>query len=284
MRPLPCPHCHSRATTALAQRTSLGYRQFRCLDCRRQSNERTGTPFNRLQVPTDVALLAVRWYLRYKLSLRNLAEMLIDRGFTVCYETIRGWVHHFIQFNASKLRKHRSEKNRLKWHVDETFVKLNGKWCYLWRAIDGDGNLVDVRLSEHRDQAAAEAFLEQAKNTVASAPDRVVTDGWKGYPSATHQHLGNDVKHECTKGGAIWRYANNRLEQDHRGIKGRLRVMNGLKGKVSSSAERLITGIEEVRYHFRARLTFREKLSASDRRKRYAANLRQWEAIVRRAA
>jgi len=279
-----CPHCQSSKVRDLAKPTALGYRQFRCDACRRQFNERTGTPFNRLQVPTDVALLAVRWYLRYKLSLRDLEELLLERGFEVAYETIRGWVHDFSPLIVVELRRRRSGRGSKKWHLDETYVKLNGKWWYLWRAIDGEGNLVDIHLSEERDRKAADAFLAKAKAAANSIPERTVTDGWKGYKKAIKTVLGKEVKHSSTKGKRRWPYANNRLEQDHRGIKGRLRPMLGLKGKDGSSAERLMTGVEEVRQHFRTREKFAEQVPAGERRRRYMLKLREWEEIVKLVA
>ncbi len=86
-----CPHCAVTTTAEQPKRTALGYRTFRCPRCRRSFNERTGTPFNHLQVPTDIVLLVVLWCLRYKLSLRDLAEMFLERGFCFTHETVRDW-------------------------------------------------------------------------------------------------------------------------------------------------------------------------------------------------
>ena len=90
-----CPHCSSCSTTLLSRRTSLGYKVFRCRQCRRVFNERTATPFNHLQFPTDIVLLVVVWRLRYKLSLRDLAEMFLERGFEFTHETVRDWESRF---------------------------------------------------------------------------------------------------------------------------------------------------------------------------------------------
>ena len=92
---MACPYCQGDATQELERTTALGYRLFRCRPCRRTFNERTGTPFNHLQVPTDIALLVVLWRLRYKLSLRDLAEMFLTRGFTFTHETVREWEERF---------------------------------------------------------------------------------------------------------------------------------------------------------------------------------------------
>jgi putative transposase len=97
----------------------LGYRLFRCRPCRRTFNERTGTPFNHLQVPTDIALLVVLWRLRYKLSLRDLAEMFLTRGFTFTHEAVREWEERFAPLLTERLRAKRRGKAGLKWHADE---------------------------------------------------------------------------------------------------------------------------------------------------------------------
>jgi putative transposase len=98
----------------------LGYRLFRCRPCRRPFNERTGTPFNHLQVPTDIALLVVLWRLRYKLSLRDLAEMFLARGFTFTQETVRAWEERFSPLLIDQLRATRRGKAGSRWHADET--------------------------------------------------------------------------------------------------------------------------------------------------------------------
>ena len=88
---MTCPHCRSSATSQRRHRTELGYRRFRCRSCGRRFNERTGSGFNELHYPTDIVLLAVLWRLRYKLGFRDVAELLLERGYEVTHETIRGW-------------------------------------------------------------------------------------------------------------------------------------------------------------------------------------------------
>ena len=130
-----CPHCASAATTRRQARTTLGYRRFNCRSCKRRFNERTGTPFNDLQVPTDVVLLAVLWRLRYKLSFRDVAEMLLQRGVEVTHETIREWEFRFAPLLAGQLRAKRRARAGESWYLDETYVKVAGRWCYLYRAM-----------------------------------------------------------------------------------------------------------------------------------------------------
>ncbi len=129
------------------------------------------------------------------------------------------------------------------WHVDETYVKVQGRWCYLYRAIDQHGSLVDVLLSEHRDMAAAQAFFRSAQAVTGLTPDRVTTDGHDSYPRAIRTTLGKRVRHRCS------RYLNNRLEQDHRGIKGRYRSMRGFK--CPRSAARFCRAYDELRNFLR---------------------------------
>jgi len=105
-----CPYCQGNATQALERVTALGYRVYRCRPCRRTFNERTGTPFNHLQVPTDIALLVVLWRLRYKLSLRDLAEMFLTRGFTFTHKAVREWEERFAPLLAARLRAKRRGK------------------------------------------------------------------------------------------------------------------------------------------------------------------------------
>jgi putative transposase len=117
---MTCPHCTSPATTHLARKTSLGYKIFYCSRCSRVFNERTGTLFNHLQFPTDVVLLVVLWRLRYKLSLRDLSEMFLVRGFEFTHETVRDWEARFAPLVTEQLRSRRRGKAGRSWYTDET--------------------------------------------------------------------------------------------------------------------------------------------------------------------
>jgi transposase-like protein len=157
-----CPHCTSTTTKEQTNKTVLGSRTFRCSVWRRGFNERTGTPFNFLEYPPDMVLLVVLWRLRYKLSLRDLAELFLERGFVFTHEAIRDWAARFAPLLADPLRARRRGQAGRSWHVDETYINIKGKWSYLSRAIDQEGNLVDSLLSEQRNMEAAKRLFQQA--------------------------------------------------------------------------------------------------------------------------
>ena len=128
---------------------------------------------NHAQYPSDVIALVVLWRLRYRLTLRDLAEMFLIRGIVFSYEAVREWEAKLAPILADELRRRRWGKGGARsrqWHVDETYLKVGGRWAYLYRAIDRDGNLVDTMLSEHRDMAAAQAFFRSAKAVTGITP------------------------------------------------------------------------------------------------------------------
>ncbi len=261
---MACPHCAATTTTELPKRTQLGYRIFRCSACRRQFNERTGSPFNFLEYPTDVVLLVVLWRVRYKLSLRDLAEMFLERGFEFTHEAVREWEARFAPLVADHLRAKRKGQAGRSWHTDETYIRVGGKWKYLYRAIDREGNLVDSMLSEHRDMEAAKRFFTGALEVAGQAPDRVTTDGHDSYPRAIRETLGEEVVHRCNQ------YLNNRIEQDHRGIKQRYYPMRGFGS--TAAASRFCRAFDEQRQYFRLRTTMCQPLPPrAEQRREYCA-------------
>jgi len=145
---MTCPHCTATTTTTteLSRRTQLGYRIFRCSACDRQYQERTNSPFNDLEFPTDVVLLVVLWRMRYKLSLRDVAEVFLERGCAFTHEAVREGDVRFMHRVANKLRAKRKGQAGRSWHVDETYIRVGGVWKYRSQAIDRDGNLVDSLL------------------------------------------------------------------------------------------------------------------------------------------
>jgi transposase-like protein len=234
--------------------------------CEGGFNERTGTLFNRLQYPTDVIGLVVLWRIRYKLSLRDLAEMFLDRGIIFTHEAVRKWEAKLAPVLSETLRKYRRGRVGRSWYCDETYLKVKGRWTYLYRAIDRDGSLVDVFLSETRDRTAAEAFFQSARTVTEVVPDRVTTDGHDSYPGAIKAELGDGVIHRTN------RYLNNHLEQDHRGIKQRTHLMCGFKS--FASAARFCRVYDEARDFFRARSQRNESVSLAWQRALHFGRMR----------
>ena len=240
------------------ERTAQGYRRFRCQDCTKQFNERSSGSLDRTQYPSDVIALVVLWRLRYKLSLRDLVEMFLIRGIVFSYEAVRDWEAKLTPALAEDLRRSRKGKVGRSWYLDETYIRVQGEWKYLYRAIDRDGALVDVMLSEHRDLAAAKHFFRSAKAIAGVIPDRVTIDGHHAYPRAIRIELGSRVWHRTNQ------YLNNRLEQDHRGIKGRCRPMLGFKSV--ASAKRYCRSHDELRNFLRCRSRMCQHVPAATRR------------------
>ena len=253
-----CIGCGSKAVTERPERTAQGYRRFRCRVCGKQFNERSGTVLNRTQYPSDVIALVVLWRLRYKLSLRDLPEMFLVRGMMFSHEAVREWEAKLTPALAEDLRRRRRGKAGRSWYVDETYIKVGDRWCYLYRAIDRSGALIDVLLSERRDMKAARAFFRSAKAVTGVTPDRVTTDGHDSYPRAIRNELGRGVRHRTS------RYLNNRLEQDHRGIKGRHRPMRGFE--CPRSAARFCRSHDELRNFLRLRSRPHQHVPADRRR------------------
>ena len=179
---------------------------------------------------------------------------------------------------GDELRKRRFGKRRgpgASWHVDETYLKVRGRWAYLYRAIDRDGNLIDVMLSAHRDMRAAKAFFRSARVTLGVRPDRVTTDGHGSYPRAIRSVLGKAVRHRTSA------YLHNRLEQDHRGIKGRIRCMRGFKSHAAT--HRFCREHGELRDLLRPRRRHNQPVAASLRRFRFATGTRATLGIMQNA-
>jgi transposase-like protein len=168
-----------------------------------------------------VIVLAVRWYLRFGLSYRDVEELLAERGIEVDHVTVHRWVRRFAPLlaDAARFGRHRVGD---RWHVDETYVKVAGRWVYLYRAVDQYGQVIDVYASTRRDGEAARRFFHRARTTSGVVPAEVVTDRAPTYPRVVDEMW-----------PAAWhrveRYANNRVEADHAQLKRRLRPMRGIK-------------------------------------------------------
>jgi IS6 family transposase len=215
-----CVRCGSGATRRDG-RTRLGGQRWRCATCRRRFTARSSSAFSRHGFLDDVIALAVRWYVRYRLSYADVAEWLAERGVAVDRSTVYRWVQRFLPRFQEAARAQRTTVGG-RWRVDETYCRLQGRWAYLYRAIDQDGQIVDVYCSERRNAEAATAFFQRAIGSTGVTPTRVTTDQAQCYPPALRATLPG-VEHRSSK------YLNNGLERDHGHRKQRLRPMRGLK-------------------------------------------------------
>jgi transposase-like protein len=171
--------------------------------------------------PSEMIVLAVRWYLRFALSYRDVEELLAERGVEVDHVTIYRWVQRFTPLLADAARPCRHAVGD-RWQADETYVRVAGRWRYVYRAIDQFGQVIDVFVSPRRDVKAARRFFEQAIGTTKRAPVEVITDKAAAYPAMLEELLPG-AWHRTD------RYANNHIEADHGRLKARLRPMRGLK-------------------------------------------------------
>ena len=181
---------------------------------------RPRSSFAGFRFPPGVIMLAVRWYLRYSLSYRDVAELLAERGIAVDHVTLYRWVQRFTPALIDAARPSRHVAGD-RWFVDETYLKVAGQWVYLYRAIDQHGQVIDVLASPKRDLTATRRFFARALNA-ARRPTEVTTDRAPAYPRV----LDELVPEACH---VVEQYANNPVEADHGRLKARTRPMRGLK-------------------------------------------------------
>jgi len=186
---------------------------------------RVTSVFAGFRFPPEVISIAVRWYLRYGLSYRDVEELLAERGITVGHVTVYRWVQRFTPefIEAARLCRHAPGD---RWFADETYVKVAGRWTYLYRAIDQHGQVIDVLLSVRRDLAAARRFFIRALRA-GTIPAEVTTDRAPAYPRVLDELIPSALH-------TVERYANNLIETDHGRLKARLRPMRGLKRRRSA--------------------------------------------------
>jgi transposase-like protein len=196
----------------------------------------------------SVILLCVRWYLAYGLSLRNLEEMMAERGVAVDHATIHRWTIHYAPLLLEQFNRRKRAVSR-KWHVNETYVKVRGRSMHLYRAIDSDGDTIEFWFSESRNLTAAKRFLLKALKRHGRPKRKVIDRSQINREAilscdATNQledRSGRKLKPIRIRQSA---YLNNRIEQDHRTIKRRVRPMLGFKS--TSSARVILGGIEMI--------------------------------------
>ena len=199
--------------------------------------------FRKRQFEPTFIVTCVRGYRRFCLSLPDLEELMAERGLALDRTTIWRWVQRYGPEVHRRLRGNVKQKSST-WHMDETFVRIAGRWLYLFRAVDSQGQTVDFYLSETRDREAAQCFLKKAlANPDNRAPHVFARDGLRSYPAAIRELQKENLIHGSCR-HRTRPYANNRIESDHRFIKRRLRAMQGPRN--APTARRVIQAIEAV--------------------------------------
>jgi putative transposase len=227
-------------------------------------------PFRYFNSSPEVIRLTVMMYIRYPLSLRQVEDLLHERGIDICHETVRFWWNRFGPVFASQIRKRRV--NRLsyslwRWHLDEVFVRINGKTQYLWRAVDHEGEVLEVFATKRRDRKAALRFLKKAMKRYGR-PKTIVTDRLGSYRSAM-KSIGNESSQECRR----WR--NNRAENSHQPFRRRERAM--AKFRDTGTLQKFAAAQASIHNHFNHQRHFTSR--AEFKRNRSAA-LAEWRQLA----
>ena len=177
----------------------------------RYSRAKPPSPFKRFNSSPKIIRLVVMMCIRFPLSLRNVEDLLFERGIGICHETVRFWWNRFGPMFAADIKRQRISRmkgcHHWRWHIDEVFVKINGETHYLWRAVDHEGEVLESYVTKKRDKSAALRFFKKALERHGKA-EKIVTDGLKSYPAAMRD-MGNLDRRE------MGRWLNNRAENSH---------------------------------------------------------------------
>ena len=217
--------------------------------------------------PPEIIGHGVWLYHRFCLSFRDVEELLAERGIVVSYETIRQWCHKFGPEYAQRLRHRQGSLGDI-WHLDELFVNIQGKRHYLWRAVDQDGDVIDILVQRYRNARAAKRFFRKLLKGQGSTPWQLVTDKLKSYGSA-HRSVMPSVDHHTA------RYENNRAEVSHQPTRQRERHMRGLKSP--GQAQRFLSVHGVIQNFFRLG---RHQLRSENYRLLRARSFKAWSAAI----
>ena len=228
-------------------------------------------PFRYFKTSPEVIRLAVMMYVRFPLSFRNVEDLLHERGVDVCHETVRFWWNRFGPMFASEIRRRRADRMRAwaqwQWHLDEVFVKINGKTHYLWRAVDHEGEVLEAYVTKRRNRHAALKFLRKAMKQYGN-PEVIVTDRLKSYRAAM-KVIGNEDKQD------VGRWLNNRAENSHLPFRRRERAM--LRFRRMRSLQKLAAVHSSVHNHF----NLERHLNQRDRfKENRSAALAEWRQLA----
>lgn len=228
-------------------------------------------PFRCFNSSPEVIRAAVMLYIRYPLSLRNVEDLLFERGIDICHETVRFWWNRFGPMFAAEIRRRRIHRMRgfrhWRWHLDEMYVKLNGEMVYLWRAVDHEGEILESFITRKRDKSAALAFMKKALKRHGKV-ETIVTDGLRSYRAAMDD-LGCDQKQE------IGRWANNRVENSHLPFRRRERAMQ--RFRQMKSLQKFASVHASISNHFNSERHLVDRQTYKDRR---SAALAEWQFLA----
>jgi len=222
--------------------------------------------YKRHRFPPEIISHAVWLYFRFALRYRDVEELLAERGVLVTDETVRQWCRKFGQQYANALRRRRPRAGD-KWHLDEVFMRLNGETHYLWRAVDQDGNVLDILVQARRDKRAAVKFLRKLFKGLAYVPRVLITDKLASY-SAAQRAILPSIEHRRHKG------LNNRAENAHQPTRERERRMRRFKSP--GHAQRFLAAYGPIASHFRPR---RHRLTAEAYRQTRTERFASWRAV-----
>jgi putative transposase len=229
------------------------------------------SPFRYFNSSPEIIRLVVMMYVKYPLSLRNVEDLLAERGIDVCYETVRFWWNRFGPMFAAEIRRKRVDRMKSythwRWHLDEVYVKINGEMHYLWRAVDHEGEVLESFASKTRDKAAALKFIKKMMKRHGK-PKAIVTDGLRSYGAALKELAGVD-EHECG------RWLNNRVENSHQPFRRRERAM--LRFRRMKTLQKFSAVHGAVHNHFNKERHLTSRQSYKDQR---SAALAEWQSLM----
>ena len=228
-------------------------------------------PFRWFDSSPEVIRLVVMMYVRYPLSLRNVEDLLFERGIDICHETVRLWWNRFGPMFAGEIRRRRVQRMRAythwKWHLDEVYVKINGEMRYLWRAVDHEGEVLESFVTKERDKAAALKFIKKAMKRHGRT-GAIVTDGLRSYGAALKE-IGAADRQETG------RWLNNRVEGSHLPFRRRERAMNRFRRM--KTLQKFASVHASVHNHFSQE---RHLVSRQIYRERRSAALAEWQSVM----
>jgi putative transposase len=240
-----------------------------CLVCHtHQMHTPSSNRYKHHRFPAEIISHGVWLYYRFCLSYRDVEELLFARGIVVTYEAIRKWCVKFGQAYANQLRRRRPQAGD-KWHLDEVFLMIHGERHYPWRAVDQDGNILDIFVQCRRDKHAAKTCFRKLFKRLAYIPRVIITDQLKSYSAAKREVLPSVEYRQH-------RYVNNRAENSHQRTRQRERRMQGFKSP--GHAQRFLAAYGPIAQHFRPR---RHRFPAAVYRQERQQRFDTWRAITR---